>query len=362
MKVLHVSSESNWGGGEKQIALLLEGSIQSGLEVMALCKAKSALEDYCLSQKIKYQSTSFRSILDLKTLIQFAKTIDDFEPDIIHVHSSKAHSLIVILSAFKRLPQVIVSRRMNNPIKSNIFSQHKYNHPKINKIICVSQAVKQTLSRHVPEEKLQVIYGGIDLAATKQSINQQAILNQYPTLKQKRLIGFVGSLTEVKAPSLFIETAEIILQHTDDCHFIFIGDGELRHSLKAQLEEKGLSKHFTFTGFVQNAIPFLSSLDLLMVTSRNEGIPNVILEAFISNVPVVSVEVGGISELIEANHTGILAKRNAKELANACIQALSDNGFASELTKNATEKVSKFTYENGIRQTLALYRDVLNQQ
>ena len=114
-----------------------------------------------------------------------------------------------------------------------------------------------------------------------------------------------------------------------------------------------------FRAFSEPSVAAISCLDLLLVTSKNEGIPNVILEAFITKTPVVSVDVGGIPELIQNDQTGKLSSRDSVELAEKAIQLLSNSTLSKSLAKNAYDKALEFNNQTGIDQTLRLYEEIL---
>ncbi len=356
MKVLHVNLETHWGGGEKQLIQLIEGS---SIENRLFCVRNSKLHQSCQENHLNHYCVASSSPYHLLSIFKFIRVCKQFKPDIIHLHTSKAHTLGVMVQWFNKTTPLVVTRRMSSTLKTNSFSRYKYNHPSIKKIICVSEAVRTAVSKLVHEKKLTTIYGGVNISQTEEKIDRDFLTKRYPQLVGKQVIGSVGSLTDVKDPLLFIDVASKISQRLPDAAFIMIGEGELKDDLVSRVRQLDLTEVFHFTGFLQESVAAISCLDLLLVTSKNEGIPNVILEAFITKTPVVSVDVGGIPELIQNDQTGKLSSRDSVELAEKAIQLLSNSTLSKSLAKNAYDKALEFNNQTGIDQTLRLYEEIL---
>ncbi len=358
MRVLHISLEMFWGGGEKQLTQLIKNV---SLESLLVCHEGSVLESFSHKNGLVYRSIPQKPIAHPITITSLKGIIRNFHPDIIHVHCSKAHSLVILTQMFTQLPPVVVTRRMNNPIKRNILSKYKYSHQSVKKIICVSQAVRQMLLKNIIDSKLTTIYGGIDIQKTQQLIDKNYLKIKYPKIGHRKVIGFIGNLSAVKDPLLFIETAELIKQKHHELVFALIGAGPLKPFLLDEITKRNLENSFVTTGFINRSVAALSGMDILMLTSKNEGIPNVILEAFAVRVPVVSVCVGGVAELIDNCREGILTTRNPKELAHAALNLIENNELSNQLAQAAYQKVQKFSSDKGVAQTQELYREILRE-
>ena len=118
---------------------------------------------------------------------------------------------------------------------------------------------------------------------------------------------FVGRLTEEKRPEWFIELASRLTSRSDNvkAHFQIVGDGPLRPELESIVRERGLSNTVHFLGERQDMSETYANADLLVLTSRYEGTPNVLLEAMANGVPIVATKVGGVPEVL-TDECGIL--------------------------------------------------------
>ena len=179
--------------------------------------------------------------------------------------------------------------------------------------IVVSHEVKARLIGEFPAldpDRIHVIYNGVDLsrfdpAALSEAERQQA-RRSLDIPDEHRVVTTVGRLDPIKNTSLLVSASHKVLDRFPDTTFLVVGDGSEREALTDEVEQKGVSDHFRFAGFVENMPQLLASIDIYVHTSLSEGLPNAVLEAMAMARPVVATEVGGTPELIESGKDGIL--------------------------------------------------------
>jgi glycosyltransferase involved in cell wall biosynthesis len=113
-------------------------------------------------------------------------------------------------------------------------------------------------------------------------------------------VGIVGRLTSIKNHSLFLEAIRFLLAERKEmrARFLIVGDGELRKDLEEMTKELALADRVIFTGWIKDLKSFYADLDILALTSNNEGTPVAVIEAMAAGVPVIATDVGGVRELI----------------------------------------------------------------
>src|SRR5690606_5468949 len=137
------------------------------------------------------------------------------------------------------------------------------------------------------------------------------------------LIGIVGRLVPVKNHALFLRAAVKIKQRLPDARFAIIGDGELRAELEAEASALGLGDCVVFTGWSRDVAPVYSDLDVLVISSLNEGTPVSVIEALAAGCPVVATAVGGLPDLLDGGDLGTLVPpEDADELASAVVKTI----------------------------------------
>lgn len=356
MIILHLSMETCWGGGEKQLTLLAAGCIKQGHSAYVVCRESSKVQQHCLANDLPMltlsQTMLLPRVLELRRLCRIHKA------DILHLHDSRAHTLAVLTHLTGIKAALILTRRMALPIKNNCFSRFKYNYPGIRRIICVSDMILRSMrSRLRHPDRLLRIYGMIDRTCQTQP---DFVENQYPQTKGKLKIGFVGSLVPVKNPELFIEMSTLLSSVIPEAFFILAGEGPLLKRLSQFIGERDLNSRFIFTGFVSENQSLISSLSLLVIPSLSEGIPNVILEAQSLNIPVVATAVGGIPEVITHEHTGLLIYDHSPvSLAKAAERLLLDTHLKKHIVIQAQAQLHRFDETQALSAHLQVYKEAM---
>jgi glycosyltransferase involved in cell wall biosynthesis len=146
------------------------------------------------------------------------------------------------------------------------------------------------------------------------------------------LVGFVGRLTAVKNPALFLEAAGRVARQFPQTRFVFVGDGELHSTLEKQADALELAEHVIFTGWQVDMPAVYADLDLLALTSLNEGTPVGVIEALAAGTPVVVTKVGGVPDVVRHQETGVLVPSgDAAAVAGGMLQLLRKPDHAQEI-------------------------------
>jgi len=231
-----------------------------------------------------------------------------------------------------------------------------------NKIIAVSHDLKRFLQEHgLPAPKITVIHNGIEVHT---SVNDKIIKKLCVELgipDDMKIIGTVGRLVPIKDHKTFLFGAKLILESEPNVRFVIVGDGPLMAELKKQSYELDIATHVCFTGFREDTDILLNMFDVFCLTSIHEGIPMALLEAMSLGKPIVATRVGGISEVIDDNGSGLLIdSENPQSFADACIKVLRDKNLRASLSERAVSVVKeKFTLDVTVRLTQDLYRRVV---
>lgn len=364
MKVLHLSSERTWRGGEQQIAYLIEELEKSGVENYVACRKNSAFETYCIDKGIPYFSLSFRFQYDILAGLELKKICNEFGINIMHLHSSFSHGTGYVSAMLGNRTPIILSRRVDFPIKKNLLTQLKYNHKSIKRILCVSKTIESMVRAGIKKtDRCLTVYDGIDLNRFE-NINSEGYLRKTYSLDNDTiLIGNISAIAPHKDYFTFVDTAEIVLQSNAKVCFFIIGDGPDKQEIEQYINQKGLGSKIILTGFRKDVPQLLAELDIFLITSKTEGLGTTVLDAFASGTPVVATRGGGITETVLHEQTGLLADvGDAETLANNIKTLIESKELQETLTKNAKQKVLEFSKEHMAQQTLEVYDSVLKRK
>jgi glycosyltransferase involved in cell wall biosynthesis len=171
----------------------------------------------------------------------------------------------------------------------------------VDQYVCVSQAVADFSAKQLqlPPEKLAVIPNGIDL--DKYPARRPADLRAVGVAAGRQAVVYVGRLERQKGVQWLIETAPLWLARLTDCDLLLVGEGPLRASLETAARAAGIADRVHFAGWRADVPEILAASDLLVLPSAWEGMPNVVLEAMASRLPVVASDVEGVRELLGPN-------------------------------------------------------------
>jgi len=171
------------------------------------------------------------------------------------------------------------------------------------------------------------------------------------------LVGVIGRLVPIKDHATLL----LALEQLPGVHLAVVGDGELRASLEARVAEMGLGGRVHFTGWRVDMPAVLADVDVVALTSRNEGTPVALIEALAAARPVVATEVGGVAAVVRHGETGLLASAGDHErIAEAISRLLADPDLARRLSLAGREHVShQFGARRLVEEIRAMYQDLL---
>lgn len=355
MRIIHLSAEKTWRGGEQQLAYLIKELSILGFQQLVVCRENSAFEKYCIEQNIPHKSLKMRHQFDVASSYKLKKISKDFDASLIHLHSSHAHALAVWAYYVGNKVRLVLSRKVDFPISSNFLSNIKYNCSKISHIICVSNAIAEIIKPAIKNpEKIRVVYDGIDLDAfTTTSAKNLRDLVSIPS--EIPIIINTSALADHKDYPTFLSFAKKLLEKMP-AKFLVFGDGPLKAEIKNRSENLGLAEHVHFMGFNPHVRQLLPSADYFVMTSKTEGLGSSILDAYAAKVPVIATAAGGIQEIVVNEKTGLLCPiGDANQLAEAVVKLHNNQDLKNKIVQQASKFVASFSYQEMAKNTATVY-------
>jgi glycosyltransferase involved in cell wall biosynthesis len=228
-------------------------------------------------------------------------------PDIVHTHTAKAGTLGRAAAVLARTPIILHTFHGNifdgyfSPAKTRLFLFIERLLARFtDRIISVSKAQSEELIHRykiAQPNKLEIVRLGIDLDAF-QGMEVSDVSQTEDQGNRPLVIGWVGRFTEIKDPLFFVDFAAAMKSSGTPAKFVMIGDGHLRQAIEARISEYGLQTHFTLSGWQQEMAGIYSRIDLMVLTSLNEGTPVTMIEAMAASRPFVAFDVGGMPDLM----------------------------------------------------------------
>jgi glycosyltransferase involved in cell wall biosynthesis len=360
LKILHLSSERTWRGGEQQIAYLIEELARHGVKNYVAARAGSVFEAHCLKHDIPVFPLPFRSAVDFITARAIKCYCRVYDIDLVHMHSARSHSLGVLSHVVGNKTPLILSRRVDFVPKRAWFTQWKYNHASIVRVLCVSDKINEIMHTYLKHpEKSMTVHSGVDLAKFTPADIPGTLRREGLVTPGQTLIGNTSALEGHKDYFTFIDTIEKLVPQQPDIRAVIIGTGSLEETLKQYVQQKNLGGVIHFTGFRQDIVDILPELDIFLMTSSEEGLGTSVLDAFLARVPVVATAAGGIPEMVVHEKSGLLAPvGDCTTLAANVTRVINTPALRAALVAGASEKVREFSKERTAERTLAVYREV----
>jgi glycosyltransferase involved in cell wall biosynthesis len=268
-----------------------------------------------------------------------------------------------------------------NSLKSNFFIQtERFLARKSDAIIAISNQQHKELTeefRIAPKDKFRIIPLGLDLDKfqTNQEEKRKQFRAAFDVADDEIAIGIIGRLVPVKNHPLFLNALKHVLTHTSKKVKAFIiGDGETRQELEALAQQLGIAystekdashpQPLVFTSWRSDVDHIMAGLDIVTLTSFNEGTPVSLIEAQAANRPIVSTRVGGISDILLEGETGLLADvQDASTFAEHLLRLVEDDTLRLRLGANSRAHVmQRFSYQRLMRDMSALYNELLQKK
>jgi glycosyltransferase involved in cell wall biosynthesis len=320
------------------------------------------------------RNPSFTS--DREAYKKIKEIIREFKPDIVHTHASKAGAIGRKAAISCKVPVIVhtfhghVFHSYFNSFKTEIFKFiERRLAKKSSAIIAISEIQKKELTeihKISSPSKTHVIPLGFDLEKFQQNHteNRQLTREKYAINNEEIAIAIIGRLTKIKNHSFFLDVVEnILLKVTHKIKIFIVGDGELHGEINQRVNEinEKFSNRIFMTSWIKDISTFNAGMDIICLTSDNEGTPVSLIEAQASNVAVISTDVGGVRDIIQHGNTGfIIPKGNLQEYSERLLELITDKELLEKFQQNGWPFVKeKFNFTRLVSDTEKLYRELL---
>ena len=381
-------------GGPSLNALYLTKYLSSQFETLLVVGEKEDHEQnaYFLAEQmgikpvlIPDMGRSINPLNDYKAYKKVQKIIRDFKPDIVHTHAAKPGAVGRLAASSLNIPAIVhtyhghVFHSYFGKLKTElIINTERFLARKSHALIAISDKQKSELAEefHIADKaKFKVIPLGFELKkfSEDQDEKRKKFRKEFNLGDEEIAIGIIGRLVPIKNHNLFLEGINYVLNATSKKVKAFIiGDGETRQALESRAKQLSIpfshdhdpNASLIFTSWRNDIDVINAGLDIITLTSLNEGTPVSLIEAQAANKPIVSTRVGGISDIVLENETALLSDTNdvvsfQKNLLRLVESDELRNGFKQ---KGADHVQQKFSVERLASDMSNLYYELLDKE
>jgi len=297
-----------------------------------------------------------------------------FRPHVVHTHTAKAGALGRLAATLCRVPVVVhtyhghVFDAYFSPLKTRlVVLAERLLAGRASALVAVTDRVRRDiLARGIGrQDRVVVVPLGLDLDPMIAAPARRGELRRELGLAgEVPLVGIVARLVPVKAHETFLQAARAIAPVRPDAMFLIVGDGERRSALEAMAGELGLAGRVRFLGWRADLDRLYADLDVVVLTSKNEGSPVALIEAMAAGRPVVSTRAGGVEDVVADGETGrVVPIGDDAAVARAILDLLEHPAEAARLGAAARDAVrARFASARLVADVDRLYRRLLDER
>lgn len=362
---MRVYSRLEVGGIERQMLRILP-RLNAGRYRVSLCllKRPGELAEELRSLGVAVHVLPFKGRLAPTSLLALARLFRREGVSIVHAHVRESNTSSTVAAKLARVPVIIASihnvdtmhggRRL---LQDRILDRWR------DAVVTVSDKVRDDYCAAVGIDpaKCVTIHNGLDLGAfTSGGRPREAVRSELGLAPGDRIVITVARLVRQKGHEVLIEAAAATAAALPEARFLVVGEGHRLDELSALAQGRGLGERILFLGPRSDVRDLYRASEVSCLTSWREGFSNVVVESLASGLPIVATDVGGNREAIEEGVSGFLVPAgDARGIASRLVELLRDEPRRAEMAEAARRRAARFSLEETIRTTEALYDRLL---
>lgn len=372
--MIHLRVVSGTGGGPEKTILNSPRFIKDhgyNAHVVYLAPPSDSIRDSLMERAKSAQCPltilEDRGPADWRVVRDIIRICKRYRIELIQSHDYKTNAIALLVRRFHRCKLATMlhgwtdmSGRM--PIYKRI---DQWCLPWFERLICVSEDLVEECRRlGIPERKICLVHNAIDVREYSRAIDRQEAKKSMDVLSSRLLVGSVGRLSPEKGFLDLIEVVKSLQESGFPIDLWIAGDGPQKGDLQQRIETLGLRESVRLLGQLgtEAAKRFYQAMDLFVLNSIREGLPNVLLEAMAFEVPVIATRIAGIPTLVQDDVTGRLISPSApEELRHAICGFLSDRGKSERMAAAVRAMIeSQFSFDARMRKVAGIYGELVN--
>lgn len=357
LRIVHVDTERGWRGGERQAFWLAERLVRLGHHSVMAVRPDELLAARAREAKIPIIPLAPFGEMDMLAAMTLRRAIINEGADIAHAHSGHAVALAALATMGTRA-RMVLTRRVSFPLKRNPASLWKY--ARADAMIAVCRATADSLvASGIESARITVAYSGVDLTrvippAPPETLASLGVRAGAP------LVVMVAALVSHKDPLTFVRAMDVVRRAVPGVQALMVGEGELRPQVEREIAALGLSDCVHLAGYRTDADSLMSVADVVALSSSDDGIGGVVIDAMSFGKPVAATAAGGIPEAVANGETGLLVSvGDSTALGEAIARLITDRALAERMGANGIRRAPMFSIDNTVERTLEVYERVL---
>jgi glycosyltransferase involved in cell wall biosynthesis len=352
-RVLHVDTERGWRGGERQALWLARELVRRGHRSVVAARAGEPFAARAADAGLDVITCNPTSEADLVAAWRLRRVLRARGITIVHAHAAHAVAIAALATVGMDIP-LVVSRRVDFRLRNNVGTRWKYG--RASAIIAVSQAVATVLGESgVSAARIHIVADGVDLDRVVEPAGRD-VLAALGVVEGAPLVVQVAQLVGHKDPANFVRAIAAVRALVPNVQALMVGDGSLHSDTEREIEQLELDDVVHLAGYRDDADALLAAADVATLSSREEGMGSVLLDALALGRAIAATQAGGIPEVIVDGESGLLAPvGDPSALGRAIARLIMEPELASRLGTNARARAAEFSVERMTDRTIEVY-------
>ncbi len=368
-RIIYLITDLDVGGAENSLYQLVTHLNRKKFSpVVYSLTGEGKIAEKLRGKGIEVSCLGARNKFDITVFFKLIKLLRNKKPHILHTYLFHANFVGRIAGWISCIPIIISAVRVAEEERPHHLYLDMLTQWMVDKEVCVSKEVEKFMrtKAKISSSKLMTVYNGIDLSCfhSLQDEEKNKKREELSISKFNSVLGTIARLTTQKGLAYLLKAFQLILKSSPDCCLLIVGKGPQKQKLEKLSEELGITSSVKFLGFREDAIGIINTMDVFILPSLWEGMPNVILEAYALGKPVVATRVGGAEEIIKHGDTGFLVPpRDCKSLARSIKLLLENSKIREEFGTKGKELVNNnFSLDRMVKDTEKLYEELIGEK
>jgi len=345
VKIMHVLAPAQAGGLERVVHALAIGQQTAGAHVTVVPIVEAWTSDHPFAVPLVRAGVEIQPVVQaprayFRERAELTRIFRSERPDIVHTHNYHADVIAGLAARQAGVASVSTAHGFTRGAWRNRAYEYlnRLAYRWFDAVVAVSRPLAEELTRSgVPRERVHVVPNAWSQIA--EPLDRAAARSALGLDMHAFVAGWVGRMSHEKGLDVFVDA--LIMLGDSPIHACLIGDGAERQAQEARAARSGLGRRLKWAGLVREAGRFFQAFDVLVLSSRTEGIPMVVLEAMAGCIPIVATAVGGVPEVISASEGMVVPPSNPRALADAVQTVERDRRGSARRASAARDKLDR---------------------
>ncbi|MHB8715401.1 MAG: glycosyltransferase family 4 protein [Sulfuricaulis sp.] len=331
MRILHTEWSDGWGGQERRVVSEMAGLLQRGHHMVLVTRAACRIAQHASDRGIPLLLMDIKRKFDVRAILKLSRFLRQEHIQVVNTHSGIDSWIGGLAAKLAGTPVLVRTRHINLPLKRNWLNF--VHHLPDSIVTCGEDMRRQLIDRHgFPAKQLVNIPTGIDFTRCQPVKSRADARRGLGLAVNAYVVLMVGIIRGVKRHEVALRAFHELLSSRAEAELLLAGEGPMQPEIQRQAAELGIVDKVHFLGHRQDVPDLMIAADLLLLTSRSEGVPQAVTQALGLGLPVVATAVGGVPELVIHEKTGLLVAPENPMAVAAAMRRLANNPlFAAQL-------------------------------